>query len=320
MSALLLKKQADYLVHDSYTVETEDHEDHTFNGVMFDVEVLDRRPVQALVVDSIHVRGGLGQMSVWCVEGGRRGVEEKPNAWTQAFSRHVNASWRDFTSLKLEPPLILLPGKTYGLYVHSADQGDDGVVYDNQRDEICHEDDYIRVFPGLAHLSPDPFGADGPWWGSPWRRRRAFVGKLSYGARYVLWRPVPAAHTRFDPTFRRGVVAAFYALTMGWGGLARCGNQPVLAPSSGDGPASPRHRASVASMAWRSTRLNAASNLISTQVAVVSAYNTSTSSGQLAFYAERQAKRGLVCLALANSPEFVRDRRPTVPSRCDSRQ
>jgi hypothetical protein len=45
------------------------------------------------------------------------------------------------------------------------------------------------------------------------------VGKLSYGARYVLWRPVPAAHTRFDPTFRRGVVAAFYALTMGWGGL-----------------------------------------------------------------------------------------------------
>ena len=45
MSALLLKKQADYLVHDSYTVETEDHEDHTFNGVMFDVEVLERRPV-----------------------------------------------------------------------------------------------------------------------------------------------------------------------------------------------------------------------------------------------------------------------------------
>ena len=129
MSALLLKQNADYLVHDSYTVETEDHEDHTFNGVMFDVQILDKRPVQALVVDSIHVRGGLGQMSVWCVDGGRRGVEEKPAAWTRHFSRHVEASWRDFTSLKLEPPLILLPGKTYGLYVRSADQGDDGVVY-----------------------------------------------------------------------------------------------------------------------------------------------------------------------------------------------
>jgi len=219
MAALILKERADYLVHDSYTVETEDHEDHTFNGVMFDVEILDARPVQALVVDSIHVRGGLGQMSVWCVAGGRGGVEENGETWTRHFSEHVNASWRDSTALKLEPPLVLLPGKTYGLYVHSANQGDDGVVYDNQRDEICHEDDYLRVLPGLAHLSPEPFGGDGPWWGSPWRRRRAFVGKLSYGAQYVLWRPVPAAHTRFDPTFRRGVVSAFWALTMGWGGL-----------------------------------------------------------------------------------------------------
>lgn len=40
-------------------------------------------------------------------------------------------------------------------------------------------------------------------------------------------------------------------------------------------------------------------------VAVVAAYNTSTSSGQLAFYCARAAKRGVVCLALANSPEFV---------------
>jgi len=40
-------------------------------------------------------------------------------------------------------------------------------------------------------------------------------------------------------------------------------------------------------------------------VSVVSAYNTSTSSGQLAHYAERAAKKGVVCLALANSPEFV---------------
>ena len=50
----------------------------------------------------------------------------------------------------------------------------------------------------------------------------------------------------------------------------------------------------------------AAEKALENNVAVVSAYNTSTSSGQLAFYAERQAKKGLVCLALANSPEFVR--------------
>ena len=45
-------------------------------------------------------------------------------------------------------------------------------------------------------------------------------------------------------------------------GAHLCGNQPVcrvldaavLAPSSGDEPASPRHRAGVTSMAWRTTR------------------------------------------------------------------
>lgn len=40
-------------------------------------------------------------------------------------------------------------------------------------------------------------------------------------------------------------------------------------------------------------------------ISIVGAYNTSTSSGQLAYYAERMAKRGVIGLCLANSPEFV---------------
>lgn len=40
-------------------------------------------------------------------------------------------------------------------------------------------------------------------------------------------------------------------------------------------------------------------------ISIVSAYNTSTSSGQLAFYVERIARKGLIGIALANSPEFV---------------
>jgi len=40
-------------------------------------------------------------------------------------------------------------------------------------------------------------------------------------------------------------------------------------------------------------------------IAIVGAYNTGTSSGQLAFYAERMAKQGVIGIALANSPEFV---------------
>lgn len=40
-------------------------------------------------------------------------------------------------------------------------------------------------------------------------------------------------------------------------------------------------------------------------ISIVTSYNTSTSSGQLAFYVERIAKQGLIGIAMANSPEFV---------------
>jgi LDH2 family malate/lactate/ureidoglycolate dehydrogenase len=42
-----------------------------------------------------------------------------------------------------------------------------------------------------------------------------------------------------------------------------------------------------------------------TAISIVSSYNTSTSSGQLAYYVERIARQGYIGLALANSPEFV---------------
>ena len=40
-------------------------------------------------------------------------------------------------------------------------------------------------------------------------------------------------------------------------------------------------------------------------IAIVSSYNSSTSSGQLAFYVNRMAEKGVIGIALANSPEFV---------------
>jgi LDH2 family malate/lactate/ureidoglycolate dehydrogenase len=40
-------------------------------------------------------------------------------------------------------------------------------------------------------------------------------------------------------------------------------------------------------------------------IAIVCTNNTSTSSGQLAFYVERMARQGIVGIAMCNSPEFV---------------
>lgn len=40
-------------------------------------------------------------------------------------------------------------------------------------------------------------------------------------------------------------------------------------------------------------------------ISIVSSYNSSTSSGQLAFYVERMARKGYIGIAMANSPEMV---------------
>ena len=53
------------------------------------------------------------------------------------------------------------------------------------------------------------------------------------------------------------------------------------------------------------TKLESTTTVSPPSIAVVSAYNTSTSSGQLAFYVERIARQGLIGIALCNSPEFV---------------
>ena len=53
------------LVHESFTVDTRDHEDHTFCGIMFKVECETDLPCRYLEIQSVHVRGDLGPMTVW---------------------------------------------------------------------------------------------------------------------------------------------------------------------------------------------------------------------------------------------------------------
>jgi hypothetical protein len=60
-------------------------------------------------------------------------------------------------------------------------QDDEAIVYDNQRSRYTHTDQFIRVGPGLAHLSSTPFSGSHSW--GAWRERRQFVGRVSYGAK-----------------------------------------------------------------------------------------------------------------------------------------
>ena len=167
-------------------------------------------------VDSLWVRGALGPMTAWVVHGGFEGKHERKSAWTQIYDKELAPSMHTFVELKLDYPLQLQPGGTYGIYVHSARPGDESVVYDNQRSHVSHEDDFVGILPGLAHLSNRPFSKRGMWWAA-WRQNREFVGRVSYAVRYLLWNP--EVHDSFPNNFQLASAALHTQHAMSWDGL-----------------------------------------------------------------------------------------------------
>eukprot|EP00940_MAST-03C_sp_MAST-3C-sp2_P002467 g2467.t1 len=209
--------KATYDVHDNYEVDTQDHEDHTFSGIMFEVMTKSDFPVDHLKIESVWVRGALGPMAVYYTRERINDVHETPRAWTKVYEADHEPSMRSFVELKLEEPVILKPGSLCGLYVHSRRQDDDAIVYDNQNADITKEDNFMQILSGVAHLSHEPFGGVAPWGGYPWRTNRQFVGRISYGTRYLLWNP--EIHDQFPNRFRRCSSELLIRHATSWSGL-----------------------------------------------------------------------------------------------------
>lgn len=204
MPAVLRRpKVANHLIHESFTVDTRDHDDHRFCGVMFDIGCRTLKdssvPFEFLQVDSMSIRGDLGPITVWTTPGSYKGKEHAKEAWEIVYEKEHPPSRREYQCLQLDPPIRIAPGQTCGLYVHSKLAGDDAIVYDNQRQRVTYEDQIFQVLPGLAHLSNRPFGRHGMW-GFPWRECREFVGRIAYGVNYTLWNP--EVHRLFPRDFQ----------------------------------------------------------------------------------------------------------------------
>ena len=54
---LNLQRGADYLIQQSYTLDTQSHQDHTFCGIMFDVTCKGVLPIEYIEISSVWVRG-----------------------------------------------------------------------------------------------------------------------------------------------------------------------------------------------------------------------------------------------------------------------
>lgn len=165
---LQLDALADRLVHESFMCDTRDHEDHTFCGIMFDVKCESSLPLECIELQSVSVRGDLGRVSVWRSkntfkkETGRlelltrkswRGVyadgkETKGREhWDLVYEGNHDPSRETMVELHFSNPIQLQSGEGCGLYVHSAQQGDTGLVYDDQRRTITYQDKCLKVPP-----------------------------------------------------------------------------------------------------------------------------------------------------------------------------
>ena len=172
-----------------------------------------------LEISSVWVRGRLGPLTVWTRAGGHGGrhggAVYDPTQWTKTYEKRHDPSFSTLVELVLDRPIRLRAGDTVGVYVHSAAPGDSSIVYDDQRRYYTDGEDFVRddgklvILPGTAHLSKKPFGRRAPWGGDALRPGRLFVGRVNYGARWMLWNP--ETHARFPLGFR----AATEAMLMG---------------------------------------------------------------------------------------------------------
>ena len=158
--ALERSTTADYEVHEHWHVDTKDNEDHTFSGIIFSVVIKERLPVDFVEIETLSVRGSLGPLTVWASAG--HWSQETPNgqpkyssreAWTCIYRKFHPPSRRRFAKLELARRLRLKPGTETSIYVHSALDNDQAIVYDNQRSMggVSSEDDLVVVKSGCVH-------------------------------------------------------------------------------------------------------------------------------------------------------------------------
>lgn len=85
--------------------------------------------------------------------------------WKKVYEKTHPPSFAHYTELDLSAnPIMLKPGQVKGVYVHSTRRGDEAIVYDNKEKQKTHDDSFLTILPGRAHLSELPFGTR-PIWG-----------------------------------------------------------------------------------------------------------------------------------------------------------
>jgi len=200
---------ASYVVQSEYYAEPQNDEDHTFNGVLFDIRVKKNLPIEHIEINAFWVRGNLGPMTVWTTKDTHYRKHSSPDCWLNICKARIPPSPRSLAKIPVEP-VTLQAGESAGFYIHSGLRDDTGVSYSDQRRGrlVTHEDHHLAILPGMAHISFLPFSNDHYGWGA-WRNRREFMGKVAYSVKWQLWNP--DSHKSFPRNFRSLVILLLMA-------------------------------------------------------------------------------------------------------------
>jgi hypothetical protein len=156
------QQAASQIVHSRITLNTQDNEDHTFAGVMFDVRAKEGMPFEYLEINGIAVRGELGPITIWTTPETYKNKHESQEEWKCIHNQVHAASLRDFKSMQLDSTIRLKPGESCGLYVHSQTPGDDQIVYDNQRPDFSRSDRLLSILPGNSDRTTPTASRESP--------------------------------------------------------------------------------------------------------------------------------------------------------------
>lgn len=100
--------------------DTRDHEDHTYNGIMFLVKCQSVLPLMFIEISEIWVRGDLGPMTVWTTPDTFEDKHEHEENWDKIYDTNLRPSRDTLVPLTLTEPVRLKRGESLGVYVHSG--------------------------------------------------------------------------------------------------------------------------------------------------------------------------------------------------------
>ena len=200
-------------IHSLPTLITAAEADHSYNGIIFDVQSTGPYEVDLL---SVSIGGMLGRIRVYARDRPWHADNITPTTsqwwahreslsregWELIADKYYRPSWDRHVEIRFNKPVRLLPHTRRALYCHSDLPDDLGIQYQsyNNKEQIVAQSEYIIIFPGLGHTGSLPFDDTHGWY----RSYRSLAVCISYTVQHKGWSPFE--HHIFPSALQQSVI------------------------------------------------------------------------------------------------------------------